>query len=143
MSFGFSVTDFVTCGQLAYKLYQEFRDAPGECAAFVRELSVFSTLVLHMGNLEAAGLGPTSRASLEQFALECKGLLIMKILGFSEIPRDALKIDDQIVDIEHLVPWEKRRGLSRRHAQFAQAIKLPKHRKYLNAQVAKMTAFAT
>jgi len=51
MSFGFSVSDFVYCAQLAYKLSVEFKEAPGACRDFAAELVLFHQILLETQSL--------------------------------------------------------------------------------------------
>ena len=46
MSFGFGISDFVCCGQLAYQLYTDLKDAAGDCQEFAKELLLLHQIIL-------------------------------------------------------------------------------------------------
>ena len=82
MSFGFSVSDFVFCGQLAYQLYTEFKEAAGECQAFAKELLLLHQVMLKTGALIGRGgnvLDEAEQATLDLCLDMCKEILFVQI----------------------------------------------------------------
>lgn len=49
MSFGFSISDFVTCAQLASHVYNALKTAPKECHAFAEEVATFRQVLMKVG----------------------------------------------------------------------------------------------
>lgn len=89
MSFGFSVTDFMTLGGLALKLYDEFREAPGACRAFANELLSFHRVLDKLGRDlqdDSAFLGASDYAALKACADSCKELIYVQIFGAACVP---------------------------------------------------------
>ena len=84
MSFGFSISDFVCCGQLAYQLYIELKHAPGDCQAFANELLLLHQVILKTeAVILRAGyeLEDAERATLGLCVDMCKDILFVQIAG--------------------------------------------------------------
>ena len=86
MSFGFGISDFVCCGQLAYQLYIELKDAAGECQAFAKELLLLhqvilkiEALIIRAGNV----LDDAEQATLGLCVDMCKDILFVQLAGVS------------------------------------------------------------
>jgi len=88
MNFGFSLSDFVTLGELALKLYDEFKEAPGACRAFANELLLFHRILDKLGsNLQDDNfLGASDYAALKACADSCKELIYVQIYGAARVP---------------------------------------------------------
>ena len=84
MSFGFSISDFIFCGQIAYHLYTEFKDATGDCHAFAKELLLFHKVVLKTQALIRRGdhvLDAAEQTTLGLYLDMCKDILFVQIAG--------------------------------------------------------------
>ena len=84
MIFGISVSDIYGCARLAYMLYEEFKQAPGACQEFARDLLHFSN-VLRMTTSaidpETSHLSGSDRDALRLCLDSCKELLWVQIIG--------------------------------------------------------------
>ena len=84
MSFGFGISDFVCCGQLAYQLYTEFKDAPGDCQALAKELLLFHQVILKTQALvrrRGDVLDEAEQATLGLCLEMCEDILFVQIVG--------------------------------------------------------------
>ena len=84
MSFGFGISDFVCCGQLAYQLYTEFKDAAGDCQAFAKELLLLHRIILKIETLIGRRnhlLDEADKATLGLYLDMCKDILFVQIAG--------------------------------------------------------------
>ena len=91
MSFGFSVSDIYVCARLAYKLYDEFKQAPGVCQEFARDLLLFHQVLLKTNSnieCEASYLSHFDHAALRACLDSCKDLLYVQILGAPVVPQN-------------------------------------------------------
>ena len=88
MSFGFSVSDIVGCARLAYRLYDEFRQAPGACQDFSRELLLFHQVLMKTRSTasQLKRLGSVDQAALNSCLDSCKELLYVQIMGAPIVP---------------------------------------------------------
>lgn len=84
MSFGFGISDFICCGQLAYQLYIDLKDAAGDCQEFAKELLVLhriilktEALIIRAGNV----LDDAERATLGLCVDMCKDILFVQVAG--------------------------------------------------------------
>lgn len=91
MNLGFGVSDFVVVSHLARKLYNDFKEAPGTCREFAKELKSFHQVLeqlefqLHSDNNH---LTADEFAILEGCADSCKELIYVQIYGASNVPSD-------------------------------------------------------
>ncbi len=95
MSFGFSVSDFIYCAQLAYKLSVEFKEATGACRHFTKELLVFHQILLKTQSLlenKKHDLDGSGQTMLAASAHSCKELLYVQILGCKNVPTDIASL---------------------------------------------------
>ena len=102
MSFGFSISDFVFCGQLAYELYTEFKEAAGECQAFAKELLLLHQVILKTEALIGRGnheLEEVDQATLGLHIDMCKDILFVQLAGEHGHPWDGM-------------PWHRHRLVS-------------------------------
>ncbi len=84
MSFGFSISDFVCCGQLAYQLYTDFKEAAGDCQAFAKELFLLHRVILKTEALIHRmddELDESDQATLGLCLDMCKDILFNQIAG--------------------------------------------------------------
>ena len=89
MSFGFSISDFVCCGQLAWQLYTEFQEAPGACQAFAKELLLFHQVIGTIESLIGRRdrlLNEAEQATLGLCLDMCKDILFVQIVGVDSAP---------------------------------------------------------
>jgi hypothetical protein len=76
MSFGFSVSDFITVGQLAWDVYKSCRDAPDSFSNISLEvLSLHAVLKSVEENLVDQALSESRRANLETISSGCQKAL--------------------------------------------------------------------
>ena len=84
MSFGFGISDFICCGQLAYQLYIELKDAAGECQAFAKELLLLHQVILKTEALiirTSGVLDDAEQATLDLCIDMCKDILFVQVAG--------------------------------------------------------------
>ena len=101
MSFGFGISDFVCCGQLAYQLYIDLKDAPGDCQGFANELLLLHQIILKTeASIIRAGnvLDDAGRATLGLCAEMCKDILFVQVAGIDKDKNTGV-IDFGILDI--------------------------------------------
>ena len=158
MNFGFGISDFVLCGQLAYQLYTQFKEAAGDCQAFAQELLLLHQVILKTEALIGYGkLTEADQATLGLYVEMCKDVLFVQIAGVdgnylnrnvtygqrmglgsprnSELPYGNLSLDSNA----RFRDWalSQRRKLQERN--FAQ--KIPKFRAAISAVTEKLTSF--
>ena len=117
MSFGFSISDFICCGQLAYQFYIDLKDAAGDCQEFAKELLLLhqiilktEALIIRAGNV----LNDGEQATLGLCVDMCRDILFVRVAG--------VDID---FDIDHGESWVQTRGNTLR-LQFDNTIMPPK-----------------
>ena len=101
MSFGFSVSDIALCAHLAYKLYDEFMQAPGACREFARDLLLFHQVLLKTQSTiecEISNLNHSDQAALKACLDSCKELLYEQICA-SKVP-SSLDVGRYVRDFE-------------------------------------------
>lgn len=167
MSFGFSISDFFTCAQVTWQLYDALKTGPAECQAFAKEVLLFHQVLEKMcKNLQ----GTTRRLSLEEH-----DALSQHVVGFEELCSlimddtsstkfrtsstkflthmdlcglrafryyldDLRRFDDENVNKESGIVFGIMNFRDRiRTASFAK--KIPKLQRAITAQVEKLTAF--
>ena len=150
MIFGISVSDIYGCARLAYKLYDEFKKAPGACQEFAQDLLLFYRVLMHtrlvMGG-EDSHLKDSDRIALEACLESCKELIYVQIMGARRVPvtleEVGIKIDKSSTDLlvrprsaysSLLQGW--RQGIVNR--QFA--LKIPKLQHAISSHIEKLTA---
>ena len=159
MSFGFSISDFVCCGQLAYQLYTQFKEAAGDCQAFTQELLLLHQVIVKIEALIGYGeLAEADQATLGLYLDMCKDVLFVQIAGGdSHFSKEILTYGQRMVlggPWNPELPYHKsfingnvrifrdrtsslRRKLGERN--FAQ--KIPKLRAAISAVTEKLTSF--
>ena len=165
MSFGFSISDFVCCGQLAYQLYTEFKEAAGDCQAFAKELFLLHRVILktealiHRANDE---LDASDQATLGLCLDMCKNILFVQIagtdgahvnLGIDHRQRPVLLIGGKM-KFPHATPskddgdytlrnfsWQMRHLVRHKFEERSFARRIPKIRTAVSAVVEKLTSF--
>ncbi|KAM0795330.1 hypothetical protein BDR22DRAFT_615181 [Usnea florida] len=153
MSFGFSVSDIYGCARLAYVLYNEFKQAPGACQDFAKELLLFHQVLLKTKSTVQAGKIHLSHADENETALEicldsCRELLYVRIMGAATAPRHLDKIkawgcDPEAKFILHSTSDEKRflSGLRQKLGERKFASRIPELQRAVSAHVEKLTAY--
>ena len=151
MSFGFSASDIYGCARLAYMLYQEFKQAPGACQEFARDLLLFHQVLLKTkSTLESSTsqLSPADQITLETCLESCKELLYVQTIGAPTVPRDLDKIDFNGYESRrsfkfHSTSDDNRflRGLHQKLGERKFASRIPKLQRAISAHVEKLTAF--
>ena len=150
MSFGFSVSDIYGCAHLAYSLYKEFKEAPGACQDFARELLLFHQVLLKTkSNIEAetSHISNDDKIALETCLDNCKELLYVQIAGAATVPRALDKPTfrgyDPSGNLGLSNPNEKYllRGLRKKLEERKFACRIPKLQRAISAHVEKLTAF--
>lgn len=150
MSFGFSVSDIVLCARLTYRLYDEFKQAPGACQEFARELLLFHQVLLKTKSTIECDLNRLShsdQAALGACLDSCKELLYGQILGASKEPYDMKESDfefqctpsDPLVhpdvgQIRLFQGWRLKFG----NRKFA--LRIPKLQRAISSHIEKLTA---
>lgn len=89
MSFGFSVSDIILCARLAYKLYDEFKQASGACQEFAQELLLFHQVLLKTKSTfecQSISLKDSDLAALGACIKSCAELLYVQIMGAHPVP---------------------------------------------------------
>ena len=82
MSFGFGISDFVLCGQLAYQPYTQFKEAAGDCQAFAKELLLLHQVIVKIKALIGYGeLAEADQATLGLYLDIGKDVLFVQIAG--------------------------------------------------------------
>ena len=151
MSFGFSASDIYGCARLAYILYNEFKQAPGACQEFARDLLLFHQVLLKVKTTMESTTSPTShadRVTLGTYLDSCKELLYVQTIGCPTVPRDLDKIDFNGYEsnssfIFHSTPGDNRflRGLRQKLGQRKFASRIPKLQRAISVHVEQLTAF--
>lgn len=154
MSFGFSVSDIYGCARLAYVLYNEFKQAPGACRDFARELLLFHEVLLKTKSTIEAEISPLSFA--DEFALgdclkSCKELLYVQIIGATTVPNDTTGIifggyDPEGNCIFHSTSTSNGKrflpGLRQKLGARKFARQIPKLQRAISAHIETLTAFS-
>ena len=163
MSFGFSISDILCCGQLAYQFYIDLKDAPGYCQEFAKELlllhqiiSKIEALIIRAGNV----LDDGEQATLGLCVDMCKDILFIRVAGvdidfdkddgegwFQSTARDDLRLqlftsgmdDDNIIMPHKLTRFKYL--VCRRFRERSFARKIPKIRSALSTVIEKLTSF--
>ena len=151
MSFGFSVSDIYGCAHLAYSLYEEFKEAPGACQDFARELLLFHQVLLKTkSNIEAetSYLGHDDKIALETCLDNCKELLYVQIVGAATVPKVLDKPTSSGYDPSGKFGFrstadEKNllRGLRQKLEKRKFASRIPKLQRAISAHVDHLTAY--
>lgn len=142
MSFGFSVSDFVYCAQLAYKLSVEFKGAPGACRDFTKDLLIFHQLLLKTQSLierRKLDVDESGQTTLAASAYSCKELLYVQILGCKNVPTDieSLTFDNLPMFYEQ---GRFLQGLRRKLGEIKFAKKIPEFQSAISARIDALTA---
>ena len=159
MSFGFSISDFICCGQIAYELYTEFKEAAGECQAFAKELLLLHQVILKTEALIGRGnhgLEEVDQATLGLHIDMCKDILFVQLAGEHGNPWDGMpchrplssgsgnlefrhgKPSDYAVD-RTLHEWTC--SVRRKFEERNFAKKIPKIRAAISTVIEKLTSF--
>ena len=147
MSFGFSISDFIFCAQLTYRLYVELKGAPAACQSLSKELLLFAQVMRKTQLLlekQESDLDDLDRDTLETCLESCKNILFIQILGDSSIPEELPLPDDIRFDTPPTFNGRWGRfyhGLGEKIKQRRLALKIPKLQSEISANVEKLTAF--
>ena len=151
MSFGFSVSDIYGCARLAYILYLEFKQAPGDCQEFARDLLLSHGVLLKTKmaiECKASHLSQSDRAALGACLDSCKEILYVQAVGAQKVPKSLEKIDFTTHDpqADFLVRFSSGntrflRGLRQRLGERNFALKIPKLQRAISAHIEELTAF--
>lgn len=71
MSFGFSVSDFVTLGQLAWTVYKGFRDAPEGFERLSKEVASFYAVIKEVEECVSGEALSNSRQARRKTIIDC------------------------------------------------------------------------
>lgn len=139
MSFGFSVSDFVYCAHIAYKLSVEFKEAPGACRSFRNELVLFHQTLLETQSLlgkKKNDLDDSVQAMLATSAYICKELLYVQILGYKNVPNDLQSLTYDTLPMFDTYIF----GLRRRFGERKFAKKIPQFQSAISSRINALTA---
>ena len=142
MIFGISVSDIYGCARLAYRLYDEFKQAPGACQEFARDLLLFHQVLIKTKTTiesEASHLSHSDQTALGACLDSCKELIYVQIMGASMVPTslDDIDLNTDPVFRPMRLPGSWRHLLYQRN----NALRIPKLRRAITAQIEKLTAF--
>ena len=101
MSFGFSVSDFITLARMTIRVYNEFREAPKTCDAFRTELLIFHSILIRTADLtreSSAQLSVGDKAALTQWIRSCKELIYVRIYGAVGVGEDCNEVDENALE---------------------------------------------
>lgn len=150
MSFGFSVSDIVGCARLAYKLYDEFKQAPGACQEFARELLLFHQVLLKTKSTiecETSHLNHSDQAALGACLDSCRELLYVHIMGAHTVPAtlEDLESNTHILQADLFVPStssETRhfQGWRQKYGERKFALRIPNFQRAISSHIEKLTA---
>ena len=105
MIFGISVSDIYGCARLAYRLYEEFKEAQEVCQELARDLLLFHQVLTKTRSAidsETSHLSDSDRAALRLCLDSCKELLYVQILGAQKVPENfemvEFDLDDPLPD---------------------------------------------
>ena len=149
MIFGISVSDIYGCARLAYRLYEEFEQAPGACQEFARDLLLFHQVLIKTRSAidsSTSHLNDSDRAALRLCLDSCKELLCVQIIGVQEVPKDltntGFNLHDPLLEsLWHVSPeigdqvfqaW--RHKLNQRKL----ALRIPKLQRAISAHIEKL-----
>ena len=155
MIFGISVSDIYGCARLAYGLYEELKQAPGDCQAFAQELLLFHQMLIKIStiNSENGHLDHSDQAALSACLDSCKELLCKQIVGIQEMPADLDKVGVDLVTPlpirseykDYGLPFHRNVGLFRTWRQRFEkrklALQIPKLQRAISAHIEKLNIF--
>lgn len=154
MSFGFSASDFVTLGVFAFKLYDEFRKAPGACRAFANELLLFHRVLDKLGSDlqgDADFLQASDYAALQECADSCKRLIYVQIYGAACVPTTLQTdgttsgtpstLDNKILPRGAVGDDRFLRGWRQKWGERKFAARVPELQRAVSAHIQSLTAF--
>lgn len=123
MSFGFSISDFVTCTQLAQQVYEALRTGPAKCQAFSKEVLLFYRILQKLqDNLDNAdrSLSGWEQATLHEAFLRSKEFLQFDLIGDFPSARGLADFPDD----EHLrdLSWHWSQGISEVPSKYSKQI---------------------
>ena len=152
MIFGISVSDIYGCARLAYRLYEEFKQAPGICQELARDLLLFHQVLIKTRSAidsETSHLSDYDRAALRLCLDSCKELLYVQIVGSQTVPGYMLDVRSDL-DVPLLDNFENKYygALSRRDGLFPSwrqrfekrklALRVPKLQRAISAHIEKL-----
>lgn len=156
MSFGFSISDFISCAQITWQVYDALKKGPAECQAFAEEFVLFHQVLVKMSeNLRDVNrrLSMEEHDALSQHIVGFEKLcsLIMGsnlrqyrthggLFGQRGLPHnlnDPRKARDE--DVSGFI--SEIRSFSERIRTASFAKKIPKFQRAITAQVEKLTSF--
>ena len=148
MIFGISVLDIYGCARLAYKLYDEFKQAPGACQEFARDLLLFHQVLMKTKATienEASHLSTFDQSALGACLESCKELLYVQIMGAHRAPTSLDDIESNMNPffrpIRPPISLHNVRHLLYPLYQRNDTLRIPKLRRAITAQIEKLTVF--
>ena len=157
MSFGFSISDFISLANITLQLYDVLKTGSAECQAFSRDMLLFHDILQKLArNIEAerSTYELRDRVILQEHSLACHAFLWLEVFdnaflnqphSFHEVyelepfeeDMPQLRWDQQI---KHLKPSALSQLQAKvRSARFAR--KIPKLQRSVTAQIEKLTAY--
>ena len=151
MIFGISVSDIYGCARLAYRLYDEFKQAPGACQAFARDLLLFYNVLMETKSTiesEVGHLNDADTAALSVCLDSCKDLLYVQIMGIQKVPEDLEEVglnkdDPQSGFLKYPFYGGTAHGFhnwSQRFEKRKLASRIPKFQSAISAHIEKLSA---
>ena len=148
MIFGISVSDIYGCARLAYMLYQEFKQAPGACQEFARDLLLFHQVLIKTRSAIDSGtsqLDDSGRTALRLCLDSCKQLLCVQIIGAQEVPENltnaGLNLCYPLLDSWYGRPLTGGQVFQTWRHRFEQrklALRIPKLQRAISAHIEKL-----
>ncbi len=159
MSFGFSISDFTTCAQVVWEVYDALKTGPAECQTFAKEVLHFHQILVEVGeslrdkncrlkSIDNQALWQLCRDSENLCSLIMDSHPSMTCLKYcdwlqsnrlSRMTLDAKYIDRHFALTETLSTTSLGIRQRIRTANFAK--KIPKLQRAIAAHVEKLTAF--
>ncbi len=152
LSFGFSVSDFIGLARLTLKLYNDFKEAPGICQAFSKDLLLFHDILTKTARLlndsDVPYIRPKEIATLKACVQRCKELIYIEIYSTAGIPTEAMTYEDPSLNVSlsfHGSDDDHRllRGLRKKWGEKKFASKIPQLRQAISVQIQTLTAAQT
>ena len=154
MSFGFSISDFLGCAQLAWQIYEALKTGTVDCQVFAIDVLLFHGVLVKMGYTIRDikhHLNADELSSLKRHCDHCEELLCSTIMGTFLPPHyreqirkhayqrsyDGIRAFDMKSSGSQSLVLQFRERV--RHASVAR--KIPDARRQITAQIEKMTAY--
>ena len=146
MSFGFSVSDFVSLARMTVRVYNEFREAPKICDGFRTELLILHSLLTRTTELtreSSAQLSAGDKMALTEWSLRCKKFIYGQIYGGVGVGDDYIFTDvEAFKDADFRTAKDCRlfRGWRQRWGEKSLAAKIPRLQRSAHYHVLTLTA---